>query len=575
MNEGKKKPAAIDSSGYKSALDTLFCSAIIISNDGDIVYMNRSAEMLLQKNGLENGKLIRRLGEEIDFSRGKGRFQFDLPGYSVICNVYPWMDGSVRRGSVLILHQSMQENCQAQEAECNYRMTQEISALIEFSHDGIMVTDNEGTVIRTNAASEKVLMTDKRALLGMNVDELVDLRIVDQFPAMDAIRTRKPSTMIVYANSNKLMVTASPVFDSGGSISTVIINLRDIGELEKLRIDMERQKLLAEGYLHELTSLGRGDSGIISASPQMKKILGVVQTISHADSTVLVTGESGVGKEIIVRQIHNTSRRHDKPFIKLNCGAIPPSLFESELFGYEDGAFTGARRKGKPGYFELADGGTLFLDEVSELQPELQVKLLRAIQEGEIMRVGGTDPISVDVRIVAATNRNLKSMVENGTFRQDLYYRLNVIAIEIPPLCRRREDIIPLAQHFLNTFNKKLGVHKEFSTELCRALQGFSWPGNVRELENVIESMVVLCTGSIITPDCLPESYLAKARTPSRVSIRGVMPLKEMLAEAESQLLRNAQARYSTTTEIAKALGVNQSTISRKLCKLSAEPDAE
>jgi transcriptional regulator with PAS, ATPase and Fis domain len=210
---------------------------------------------------------------------------------------------------------------------------------------------------------------------------------------------------------------------------------------------------------------------------------------------------------MVVNEIYASSMRSYRPIIKVNCGAIPPALFESELFGYEDGAFTGARRKGKPGFFELAHMGTLFLDEVGELPLEMQVKLLRVLQEGEIIRIGGSKPISVDVRIIAATNRDLWEMTEEGTFRQDLYYRLNVINIEVPPLRQRRDDIIPLVMHMLERFNQKYGKHKEIPIELGKVLRELPWRGNVRELENLIENLVVLCPEDALTPEHLPVRY--------------------------------------------------------------------
>ena len=316
-------------------------------------------------------------------------------------------------------------------------------------------------------------------------------------------------------------------------------------------------------FMHSRTPL-------IAHSKEMKNIMDTIKTLSQVNSTVLVTGESGTGKEVIVNQIHQASSRRKKPFIKINCGAIPAALFESELFGYEEGAFTGARRKGKAGFFELANGGTLFLDEIGELDLALQVKLLRVIQEGEVTRIGGTRTIHVDVRIIAATNRDLWQQVQEGTFRQDLFYRLNVINIEVPPLRSRREDIIPLAVRFLENFNKKYDKKKEISAELGKLFLEMEWPGNIRELENLIESMVVLTQGTVMEPKDLPIRYKNSFGNESvaQVSVTGILPLKEAVALTEKQLLENAREKYVTTREMAKVLQVNQSTVSRKLEKL-------
>lgn len=306
---------------------------------------------------------------------------------------------------------------------------------------------------------------------------------------------------------------------------------------------------------------------LIVNSSKMKQTMEKIRIISDVDSIVLVTGESGTGKEVIVNEIYRRSRRNGKAFVKINCGAIPDSLFESELFGYESGSFTGARHQGKLGFFELADKGTLLLDEVGELSLAAQVKLLRVIQEKEVLRIGAAKPKAVDVRIIAATNRNLWEMVKEGTFRQDLYYRLNVIQINVPPLRERREDIIPLTRFFIEKFNKRYHKRKKLSIDLARVLINMNWYGNTRELENVIETMIVLTPSDLLMPKDLPDKY-TNEREAAAVTVAGIIPLQDALRETERQLLANARMRYKTTREIANALKVNQSTVSRKLREL-------
>ncbi len=309
---------------------------------------------------------------------------------------------------------------------------------------------------------------------------------------------------------------------------------------------------------------------IIAESPQMKKILQTIEYIKDVDSSVLITGESGTGKEVIFKYICQTSRRNGQPVVKINCGAIPENLFESELFGYEDGAFTGARKKGKAGLFEMADHGTLFLDEIGEMSLEMQVKLLRAIQEKEIFRVGGSKNIPVDVRIIAATNQNIDRMVEEGKFRRDLFYRLNVIRLDIPPLRERMEDIIPLCYHFLDIFNKKYGKNTGLTLRAARTLAHLEWPGNIRELENLVENIVVLEQDEVMRAKHLQERY-CKGEMPlgevtlGEVMVKGILPYKEALSQMERQLLENTRNQFGSTRKMAEALGLNQSTISRKL----------
>jgi len=285
------------------------------------------------------------------------------------------------------------------------------------------------------------------------------------------------------------------------------------------------------------------------------------------DSTVLLVGESGVGKEVFAQAIHEFSQRKNEPFIRVNCGALPESLIESELFGYEKGAFTGADQKGKPGMFEMAHKGSIFLDEITELPYNMQVKLLRVLQEKEIMRVGGTRTIPVDVRIIVATNQNMKELVKNQKFREDLYYRLYVVPIDIPPLRKRIADIIPLAIHFLKEFNRMYGLEKSINRDALHMLEGYSWPGNVRELQNVIERLVVKTRAdSIGTQDVIPNLFKEEPIVrENKAVVLDIMPLKEAAEEVENQLISLALKKYGTAARVAKILGVSPATVSRRM----------
>ncbi|MGE5592551.1 MAG: sigma 54-interacting transcriptional regulator [Betaproteobacteria bacterium] len=320
----------------------------------------------------------------------------------------------------------------------------------------------------------------------------------------------------------------------------------------------------------------RGGSGaahpaVIAYSVEMGRVLQLAAKVAPVNTTVLILGESGVGKEVVARFIHMNGPRRNGPFVNINCGAIPGSLLESELFGYEAGAFTGARREGKPGMIEVAAGGTLFLDEISELPTDLQVKLLQVIQERKLVRVGGVKPLNVDIRIIAATNRDLAAMVARGEFRADLFYRLNVVPITIPPLRERPDDVIPLIYHFLERYNNAHGYHKVISEDAREVLTRYSWPGNVRELENLIERLVVTVEGDEITVRDLPRAILEEGDVSrSHVVVGGIMPLRQAVEEVERQLIQRALAANKSTYSIAKLLGVNQSTVVRKIRKYAA-----
>lgn len=319
--------------------------------------------------------------------------------------------------------------------------------------------------------------------------------------------------------------------------------------------------------LESAKTQGKGED-YIAVSEWMKLVFATANKVSSVDATVLILGESGVGKEVVARYIHENSPRSNRPFIVVNCGAIPEQLLESELFGYAPGAFTGAARNGKAGLFETAQGGTLFLDEIGELPLSLQVKILRVLESREIMRVGSTKTTPVDVRILAATNRDLEQMVANKRFRADLFYRLNVIRISIPPLRDRVDDIAPLSLYYLNLFNNRYHQKKRFSYEIKSELERYPWPGNIRELKNAVEQMVVLGYDELLQTADLPwyqqQSGEAQAR---HVQVSGILPLKQALEETEKQLLENTLKKYRTSRQISRVIGIDQSTVVRKLNK--------
>ena len=555
---------------YQSALDTIYCAIIILDQAGKILYVNESARKMVEGSSVVFEELLECLGQEVDLVRGSGRYQIDVGPARIVCRVNPRYLSGERHGSTIVLHQSKHSECVMQEMDVVSSIFEELNVCLESSHDGIMVSDGMGNVIRLNAALEKLIGVKRRDILGRNVADLVQEGVYESSAILQVIETGKTATVVIDHNGRQLLITGSPVYNANSAMTAVVANIRDMSELNDLRQKLEQQQMIAEKYSKELAHIARQQSAqtsFVACSREMKTILATIHSISEVDSTVLISGESGTGKEMVVNEIYASSMRSYRPIIKVNCGAIPPALFESELFGYEDGAFTGARRKGKPGFFELAHMGTLFLDEVGELPLKMQVKLLRVLQEGEIIRIGGSKPISVDVRIIAATNRDLWEMTEEGTFRQDLYYRLNVINIEVPPLRQRRDDIIPLVMHMLERFNQKYGKHKEIPIKLGKVLRELPWRGNVRELENLIENLVVLCPEDVLTPEHLPVRYQRGQNPASQVEIRGILPMKDMVRRAERQLIANAQAQYSSMQEVAKALGVDVSTISRKLSR--------
>ena len=304
-------------------------------------------------------------------------------------------------------------------------------------------------------------------------------------------------------------------------------------------------------------------------SSSMEEIVNLAVNLSKVDSTVLLCGETGVGKELIAHLIYDRSPRNNKgPFIKVNCASIPINLVETELFGYEAGSFTGALKKGKKGYFELADGGTLFLDEIAELPLEVQPKLLNVLQDKQVLRIGNANPKSIDIRIIAATNRNLQKMVAEGKFRKDLYYRLNVIPVEIPPLRDRKVEIPMFISYFQNKFQKKYALkNKEISQDIIKHLYWYPWPGNVRELANLVERLLIVAKGNMVKMADLPASYLnySQQQLLDRFTVHDIAPLKEMTKEFELAVINKAMEQSKNQKEAAEMLGISFSSLSRKL----------
>ncbi len=443
-------------------------------------------------------------------------------------------------------------------------LNRELDSIIDNSYDGIYITDNKGITLKTNTAIERLTGIPKEYYIGKNVDRLVNRGILKDSVTKKVLKQRR-TVSVVQDNfeGKETLITGSPIFNNKGEIEKVITNIRDLSELNKLISELNNvQKKNAE-YEKELELLkGYSNSGIIIESEVMKELYETANRIALYDATVLILGETGVGKDVLARFIYSKSKRASTgDFIKVNCGAIPQELIESELFGYEGGAFTGANRNGKPGMFEMADNGVLFLDEVGELPMKTQVKLLQVIQDHTIQRVGATKLKKVNVRIIAATNRNLRQMVTDQEFREDLFYRINVIPLSIPPLRERRDDILPLVQFFLNRTNTKYALNKRLKDDLKNSLYELDWKGNVREMANLIERLILTTSGQAISHFHLPDDYKKKSATPQ------VQSLKEAVELTERSVLEDAYSKYKSTYEISRVLNTSQPTIVRKLRK--------
>jgi PAS domain S-box-containing protein len=450
-------------------------------------------------------------------------------------------------------------------------LTLELHANIDSSSDGLFVCDADANVIRVNPASERIHQRPASEMVGRNMRDLIAEGFIDRSAALEASLQKKSiSQLQTLPKGGKLISVATPVFDQNGELIRVVVSERDITEIDRLQRELENQEAIKDQFRHqmlEMQQLELESRRIIARSPNMIKALRQASKVASADSSVLILGESGVGKGVIADMIHHNSRRADRPLIKINCGAIPESLIEAELFGYEKGAFTGASTGGKPGQFELANEGVLFLDEIAELPPSAQVKLLRFLEDGRITRLGGTEQRKVDVRVLAATHRDLEEMVERGTFRLDLYYRLNVIPIHVPAVRERRDCLVPLIRHYMDHFSKVNKTQKRLTRAALDALAGYAFPGNVRELMNICERLVVMSETEVVDVSDLPSQVVgrSKAGIPEDLDWPETISLQQALESVERTLLSRARERYRSQASIAEALGVNQSTIARKL----------
>ncbi len=436
--------------------------------------------------------------------------------------------------------------------------------------DGIFISDPNGNIIMVNKAVEKTGDKTTEELVGRNIDDLQAEGYCSEFVTKKVILSREKGTIIQkLQDGREFIVTGIPYFE-GDKLKMIVACERDITELTRLReklIEAEELKSQYEEELKKIKAVGNGLGNAVCASKNMIKTVTLAQKLAKIDSTVLIQGESGTGKEVIADCIYENSQRKGKPYIKVNCGAIPENLLESEMFGYVPGAFTGAAKEGKMGYFEAANGGTLFLDEIGELPLGLQVKMLRVLQERQLVRVGGTEMIPLDIRIIAATNRKLKDMLKDGSFRQDLYYRISVTTINVPPLRERIEDIIELSKFFLDKYNERYGLAKRLSHKALKLLLAYEWPGNVRELENLVESLVITSERNSISGKEVEEYLFDEVERIFEKGLPEGGSLSEMVEAYECQVLRAAYERYQDSGIMARELQTTRSTINRKLKK--------
>lgn len=458
----------------------------------------------------------------------------------------------------------------------SYEVIKNIENILESSFDGFYITDGDANTILLNKAYETITGLKREDLIGHNMYELEENKAISKSATLMVLREKTVKTIEQeFETGKRALVSSTPIFDDEGNITMVVTNVRDLSALQLLNSQIEHSKKLTDKYLSEIEAMRLqilGTDELIAHDEKMLETLKLAKRVALVDTTVLVLGETGVGKEEVAKFIHKNSNRKEQIFIKINCGAIPENLIESELFGYEKGAFSGADKNGKLGLFEVANGGTMFLDEIGELPLEMQVRLLRVLQEKEIVRIGGLNPIKIDVRLIAATNRDLEEMVTVGRFRKDLYYRLFVVPITLLPLRERREDILPLAKYFCQELNGKYGWEKKLTGDALSLIYGYKWMGNVRELKNTIERAVVMSDSEWINAEDIQLLNNFEQEKELLIKEATEFPsLKEAVEQLEAELLERAYQRFGNVRAAAKALSIDSSTFVRKRQRLNRQ----
>lgn len=569
-----------------AVFNSIYSGFLAVDANERVVFCNSFAEKVLGMSARE--AIGRRLPEIYDDdllikvlksgnAQEGGKRSAD--GLIITCSGFPIINNGVIIGAIELLQDISDKEMLTKELARINELNKELDAIIHASYDGIVVTDDKGKLLRINKSYSKISGIPWERLqkcVGNYVGDLEKSResyvVGTPNDSLLVLSNQKPTTFKRRLwNVKELTYTGNPILNDDGKVERVVWNIRDMSELNALKREIEENKYITERYQTELEKLRARlleTEGVVVQSGAMKRIVDLAVRVATVDATVLITGETGVGKEIIAKIVHKASSRRDGPFISINCGTIPENLLESELFGYESGAFTGAKRDGKMGLLETANHGTIFLDEIGDLPISLQVKLLRVLQDQQIVRIGGTRQIKLDVHILAATNKNLKSMVKENSFREDLFYRLNIIPIHIPPLRERKEDIIPLARNFLSKYGGKYNIEKELSREVFEMLERYSWPGNVRELENFIERVLIISEDNLILPKHL-QHYLEgiKETTTTPIKVNDLIPLKDAREILEKELLDQALSLGFNTRKVASILKVDHSTIVRKIKK--------
>ena len=568
---------------YEQIINSTNSGTIATDVSGTIVYINQQAEKMLGCNaekhtGIFISELLPITGPQVMecLKTGTSKWGHHVIGekLDMVLNITLIRQGIKIDGTVCNFQDMKQLKISPDELESSSYLNQQLKTIFKASHDGIWVCDGHGKVIDINEASEKLNGIHAKHIIGKNVTDLVNGGLFDRSVTLEVLETKRQVSVIQEIKRTKkiLLATGTPAFDDEGNIFLVVVNERDMTQLNAIQKQLEQSRMVTEKYkdkLAELSLLELKDQEIVAEDKKMRQVLHLALKLAHLSaSDILILGESGTGKGLLAKFIHKNSNRSKKPFIQINCAALPENLLEAELFGYEKGAFTGARQEGKAGLFELAHEGTLFLDEIGDLPHSLQAKLLKYLDDHEIMRLGGLKSKKIDCTIIAATNRDLEGLVQQKRFRRDLFFRLNTFTIRIPALRERTDDIFELVSFYMQKYGKAYRLNRRISPDALKALQAYPFPGNVRELKNILKKAVIMSEHESVD-EMINQSLSADAGhcvTPSIHAHQG-KGMTDQIFDVEKEILQNAMTRCKSTREMARYLKISQPTVVRKLKK--------
>jgi len=568
---------------YEQIINSTNNGIIATDVSGTIVYINQQAEKMLGCNaekhtGIFISELLPITGPQVMecLKTGTSKWGHHVIGekLDMVLNITLIRQGIKINGTVCNFQNMKQLKISPDELESSSYLNRQLNTIFKASHDGIWVCDGHGKVIDINEASEKLNGIHAKHIIGKNITDLVNGGLFDRSVTLEVLETKRQVSVIQEIKRTKkiLLATGTPAFDDKGNIFLVVVNERDMTQLNAIQKQLEQSRMVTEKYkdkLAELSLLELKDQEIVAEDKKMRQVLHLALKLAHLSaSDILILGESGTGKGLLAKFIHKNSNRSKKPFIQINCAALPENLLEAELFGYEKGAFTGARQEGKAGLFELAHEGTLFLDEIGDLPHSLQAKLLKYLDDHEAMRLGGLKSKKIDCTIIAATNRDLEGLVQQKRFRRDLFFRLNTFTIRIPPLRERTDDIFELVSFYMQKYGKAYRLNRRISSDALKVLQAYPFPGNVRELKNILKKAVVMSENESVD-EMINQSLSADAGhciTPSIHEHQGT-GMTDQIVNVEKEILQNAMTRCKSTREMARYLKISQPTVVRKLKK--------